>query len=285
MNNEEFIALVENPDELKKSDFEGLNEFVSQFPYFQTAHMLIAKQKVRDNDIEADNYLGKAAAYAGNRQKLFELVSPLFTETPPGKDIKIPVSQKDQVEVKENEVLIEPAPQDVLPEETKADQEELPDNKIQIEDKEIKRSFTEWLNILKEGEEPRPKQPDKPEIKVDPVDESERSSEQFEEVSQVAKLDLHPGKILSPTEEEMGIIKKFVATNKEKQKKGPAKANLKEEAISSVEENEDIISDTLAQLLVLQGETEKAIQVYEKLILQNPEKSTYFADRIKKLGK
>jgi len=45
------------------------------------------------------------------------------------------------------------------------------------------------------------------------------------------------------------------------------------------------ISETFALLLEKQGKIEKAIHVYEELILKNPEKNSYFATRIQELKK
>ncbi|MEM7101773.1 MAG: tetratricopeptide repeat protein [Bacteroidota bacterium] len=54
-------------------------------------------------------------------------------------------------------------------------------------------------------------------------------------------------------------------------------------AEQSLEDHFDNISDTLADLLALQGNKTKAIAMYEQLILKFPEKSTYFAVKIEKL--
>ncbi|MEO1627652.1 MAG: hypothetical protein AAFV25_21045 [Bacteroidota bacterium] len=51
----------------------------------------------------------------------------------------------------------------------------------------------------------------------------------------------------------------------------------------SLEENAEIVSETLAEILAKQGNFEKAIEMYERLSLIFPEKSTFFAERIKKL--
>ncbi|MEI9934454.1 MAG: hypothetical protein WDM71_06285 [Ferruginibacter sp.] len=46
---------------------------------------------------------------------------------------------------------------------------------------------------------------------------------------------------------------------------------------------EDIVTEAMAEVLIQQGQTLKAIDVYEKLSLINPAKSIYFASKIEQL--
>jgi tetratricopeptide (TPR) repeat protein len=50
----------------------------------------------------------------------------------------------------------------------------------------------------------------------------------------------------------------------------------------STEEKDEFMTETLADLYVQQKNYQKAIEIYNKLILKFPEKKTYFAIQIKK---
>lgn len=75
--------------------------------------------------------------------------------------------------------------------------------------------------------------------------------------------------------------KKESDSKKKKEKKRPLKKLIEK----SIIQDQDIASEPLADLLARQGHTNQAIQMYERLRLIFPEKSAFFAQKIKKLKK
>ncbi|KAA5534747.1 hypothetical protein F0919_09040 [Taibaiella lutea] len=58
-----------------------------------------------------------------------------------------------------------------------------------------------------------------------------------------------------------------------------------EMAVNSIARKEELVSESLAKVYAKQGKIGKAIEMYQKLSLQNPEKNTYFATQIENLQK
>jgi len=56
-------------------------------------------------------------------------------------------------------------------------------------------------------------------------------------------------------------------------------------AVNSISREEDLVSEPLATILIRQGKYDKAIEMYRKLSLRNPQKSAYFARQIEKIQK
>ena len=116
----------------------------------------------------------------------------------------------------------------------------------------------------------------------------EKESEQDHEVEELLELvspdeavDETPEKQLSPSD----LIDRFIQTSPRIERmKATDPVPVKDLAEPSTEESGTYITETLARIYVNQGYYTKAINIYEKLALQFPEKSAYFASRIEKIN-
>ncbi len=81
------------------------------------------------------------------------------------------------------------------------------------------------------------------------------------------------------------ILERFI--REEPQIKPPTveKLNVENKARKGSEEQFHMVTETLANIYVEQGHTNKAIEIFRKLILKYPEKKAYFASRISELEK
>ena len=75
MQKEEFIEYMSNPAGLDDKSLTNLKEILRDYPYFQAAHLLLVKNLSNLNHMKFDNQLRLSAAYVGNRQLLFRLIS------------------------------------------------------------------------------------------------------------------------------------------------------------------------------------------------------------------
>ncbi len=91
----------------------------------------------------------------------------------------------------------------------------------------------------------------------------------------------------APLKEQIKIIDKFI----DKKPSISSKAitaivgDQEDLSIASTKFGEDLVSENLALILVEQGKTEKAIDIYKKLIWKFPQKKAYFAAQIEELTK
>ncbi len=83
---------------------------------------------------------------------------------------------------------------------------------------------------------------------------------------------------------QQSIIDRFLEAEPRIQ---PARAAVPEGELAqeSVEDNPELISETLAEVLLKQGKKESAIVIYKKLSLMFPEKSSYFAKKLERIQK
>ena len=74
MDYRQFMKIMDQGQESEKESIYTLQEFVKEFPYFQSAHALLAKSMLEQQHVRYEKQLKIAAAYAGDRKSLFDLI-------------------------------------------------------------------------------------------------------------------------------------------------------------------------------------------------------------------
>ena len=87
------------------------------------------------------------------------------------------------------------------------------------------------------------------------------------------------------TKEQIEIIDQFIKAQPSIKPKANSTPPSDLAEINSGEFADNIVSETLAKILIRQGKKEKAIEVYKKLIWKFPQKKVYFAAQIEELKK
>ena len=98
-----------------------------------------------------------------------------------------------------------------------------------------------------------------------------------------SRYDVDAEKIAEVSEGE--IITRFLRKNDYRivADEGEVEGDVCTEA--DIDDEDDIVSEDLAEIYLVQGLKNEAIEIYRKLSLQNSEKSTYFAEKIENIEK
>ncbi len=136
--------------------------------------------------------------------------------------------------------------------------------------------------------EPLPEKKSK-KTKKPPKEEEEQTFPELEELETVDELESKSLESIYEEEETADLFDVFLSKTNNFLKSIGDKNNLKENPVdgwedNSTNENEDVVSETLADLLALQGKKDKAIKMYKTLSLKFPKKSRSFAKKIEELS-
>ena len=242
-----FIELVEHPEIIGNQDVDDLEVMLVRYPYFTVGQTLLAVGMYRNGHAKSIQQLRLASSMSPDRNALRRLC----TQLPDEYVEETESAQKENVEIQEKTSEVIPEKTFVIPEiDLGKDTEELNKEFAVLEEK--KKTLDELMAII--------------ENKI-----AELEREKLKPKKEEKKL----------TKSE--IIDKFIAENPSISRPKQEFFNPISAAQDSVVDQENIVSETLAMIYARQGYFEKAISIYEKLILKNPEKSIYFAGQINEL--
>ena len=246
MDKDRLQHIMTNTQSICESDIESLSSIVEVYPYFTVAQVLLSIGLELNDDKKAAKQLRLTAMMVPDRNVLRHLMAE-SKEKITAIDLPDELGNEGLQSTANGQQSLEDI---VIPEiDLSKSQEELSREMILLEEK---RKSLDELKLLIEQ-------------RIAELESEKKESEKDH-------------KTLSKNE----IIDKFIAEN-------PQISRPKQEfydpmvvAQTSVVDKENIISETLATIYLNQGYVEKAISMYEKLSLKNPEKSVYFAELIEK---
>jgi len=298
MNVQDFTYLLQNPDKVVTPvQTKQLEDVLEEYPYFQAARALQLKGLRNLNSFKYNNALKKTAAYSTDRDVLFNFItSKDFLQNSIADSISGKTNLNENkksdveelVEVKKVIPLIEksedqPLPQDIDdadqildpklfeskdPKFDKAIKAEKEKVKKELEigkplpfTKQEKHSFSEWLQLAS-------------------LKTIERDHEKLNtNVSADEDIDFPLEKDVLK-KKKFELIDKFIENNPKivPTRMSTSKVDMTESI--KLDKNE-LMTETLAKVYLEQKKYKKAIQAYKILSLKYPEKSGFFADRIK----
>ncbi|MGI9527584.1 MAG: hypothetical protein ACR2MS_10800 [Weeksellaceae bacterium] len=294
--------ILNNPLEVKPTDLLQLQEERKRFPYFYPLILLQTKAIYNHNDNKDSLALQEASVYASNRKILYDYlnfkakedsakklntdIDTEYTHTESLDDtvkvesessssnvesesittpleikediISTDIKEKEEPSIKENLRITEETEEKTVKETAKVETSKLENQTLGKRELFIQanHSFTDWLKI-------NAKPVDK---NLETTDKSEEDNNQKEEI-----------------EEKFKTIEAFLDKNPKiipaKEYKPTLDINVNQKPNLS-----HLMTETLANIYVEQNKYDKAIKAYRILRLKYPEKSGYFADRIKEIN-
>lgn len=310
MSPEKLVKYINNPDLLDDSSIVDITLLAESYPFFQTAQILRAKNLYNLSPENIKPVLNYTAAYVTDRKILYYLIHPIEKnkteepiasielepiETEPDSDRKNPEKEVKET-IRENISDTLNNQKDYLKASTGDEIEfstsinlkkeygegiELDEYVVEINNND-NDEFIELIDTDKTSIEPEQQLEQKPKEAAPPKTD--------EDILKLINKGVVPedlqgtiGKLSYSQKKKNSIIDNFIKTNPKINPVTEPASKLKDFSKESVQENDHLITDTLANIYLKQGNYAKAIFAYEKLSLKYPEKSAYFADQIEEI--
>lgn len=273
-----MVQALFNKLSLQDCSLQQVDYLAHQYPYFSTAQLLLL-QKAETNKEAYAAQLQRTALHFSNPLQLRHWLHPehFETEMPATELFQKPIPEKESTEENEN-----PEDRNI------AEAAEDPDTTT-IE------SSTE-RPVIAASDQSTPTQPEtqttetpEPEKAVTPEEAPAITFEPYHTVdyfaSQGIKLSQQEatsdtlGKQLKSFTEWLKTMKRLPETVVLQPADSAVEKKVEHLAAHSLDTS-DVVTESMAEVWLKQGATEKAVDVYNKLSLRNPSKSAYFAAKI-----
>ena len=241
-----IAELIAHPERLDKGTLHGLREFVAQYPYYQVARLLFLQNLFLLHDPQFGEELRRAALYMPDRRVLFDRVEGVHYEMASASSQRKEGGDMDRQGVDRTQSLIDDFLRTAID-----DQPTSPRRKLTAAD-----ATTDYAAFLTQLDDAVPEVRS---MSAQPMDRSAELIDDFiENKSDRIQLSENP-------------------------EYAPEISTEQDEAGDGADEG--FLTMTLAKIYIRQQRYEKALEIMQKVNLNNPKKSSYFADQIRFLQK
>ena len=309
MNISSYNYLLNQPEEIDETQTVALEKVLDEFPFFQSARALRLKGLYDQNSYKYNFALKIAAAHTTDRSVLFDFITSESFTAIQKKTYEKKIEELLNITVIDSKILQKeetatikttPLEHSILTSIKEANTNTAPNNSLFIDRLEIDKNIEQSiLDSIKEAV------PVKTEGKTTvaeeklevgkPIDFSKSETHSFHQWLQISRIQpiirektkeeitkaVEPDPIIDEEKKKKAeLIDKFIETSP---KIPPIKPGVvfTPNLDLNKEDNSYLMTETLAKVYLEQKKYQKAIQAYEILILKYPEKSSFFADRIK----
>ncbi|MDE5420209.1 hypothetical protein L3049_19635 [Labilibaculum sp. DW002] len=325
---------IKNSGNMDRNSHRELKNLIDQYPYFQTAHLLLLKNLHDNQSIRFKEELRNSALFIPDRRQLFLLLQDqikIQSKTSETENLPLEEDKKAEIEIQDQNVVAEAKDgepeaaievkqilsdddkseelfdfsddetavvsdtENTLDENVEAAKGEIleltePTEKKEQSDSEILVAETEVYHIGYGGnfytldqksnedeiESKEPKENHSFTDWMDVVDVNETSDEEQQNDQNSRHEKVKRG---------IDLIDNFIQNDPRIERNIKVVDKQEDISLDSLEEKDSFMSETLAEIYIKQKLFDKAISVYEKLMLKNPEKNIYFASQLERIEK
>lgn len=267
----EITNSIAGKPSLSECSIDELRQLASQYPFFGPAQFLFVKKLKEEDSWQLKEQIRKASLYFQN---------PLWLDHLLNATAETPVAMA----IKKEEVIIEPATEMEIP--------------VTHEDVVDQTKFTrqpEFTHAESQAEQYQPELlVEMPKFTFEPVDTSKTqlTFEPYHTIDYFASQGIKPSLEEKPKDQFSRQLKSFTEWLKVMKKLpvteiAAAVSVVDEKKVEKMAElsinDREVVTEAMAEVWEKQGNHAKAREVYEKLSLLNPGKSSYFAAKIDQL--
>jgi hypothetical protein len=313
MNRNDFIRMIRDTGQVDRQMTGEVKELLDLFPWFHSAHLLLLKGLHNTGDVRFENQLKQSAIHIADREVLYYMLRQERKE-----EINVTVTEPEK-----NEIRVEPVVADENQSVQFIDNQQVvidsgKNSQDIIEALERRSAVSgqpgnpendnseQTVLVMAESET------DESASVVLVIDDGETHFQETVTFMDPSINTREEGELLELDEEEVEIPEKNPSPDSFSQSLPPAESDRKKVqaelidkfiianpriepvrdktdkpnddiSLRFTEERGELVTETLARIYVNQGYYSRAIDIYERLSLKYPEKSSYFATQIQKV--